>query len=165
MNDLRIEIVTSANSEHVEIARSLFREYETWLGLDLCFQGFEAELSSLPGKYSEPGGRLFLAYCDEVVAGCGALRALDSETGEMKRIYVRPDFRGAGLGIRLIDKVIDAARDIGYLKLRLDTFPPKMEKAVSLYRSLGFREIEPYYPNPNSETLFMELDLSNGKLS
>jgi putative acetyltransferase len=161
MSEIRFEIVTSETPENVELARAIFREYEAWLGLDLCFQGFEAELAGLPGKYSPPAGRLILAFADEDVAGSVALRPLDERTCEMKRLFVRPEFQGIGLGSRLIDSVITAAKEIGYERLRLDTFPPKMGKAVGLYEARGFREIEPYYDNPNTETLFMELDLTS----
>ncbi len=161
MSEIRFEIVTSETPENVELTRVIFREYEAWLGLDLCFQGFEAELAGLPGKYSPPAGRLILAFVDDELAGSVALRPLDERTCEMKRLFVRPEFQGIGLGSRLIDSVITAAKEIGYERLRLDTFPPKMGKAVGLYEARGFREIEPYYDNPNVETLFMELDLTS----
>lgn len=161
MSEIRFEIVTSETPKNIELARGIFREYEAWLGLDLCFQGFEAELAGLPGKYSLPAGRLILAFADEDLAGSVALRPLDKRTCEMKRLFVRPEFQGIGLGSRLIDSVISAAKEIGYERLRLDTFPPKMGKAVGLYEARGFREIEPYYDNPNAETLFMELDLTS----
>ncbi|MEQ1605990.1 MAG: GNAT family N-acetyltransferase [Pyrinomonadaceae bacterium] len=140
-------------------ARELFREYEKWLGLDLCFQGFDAELAALPGKYAPPNGRLYLAYSDEKLAGCIALRNLGDGICEMKRLFVRDQFRGQKIGITLIEKVIEDAREIGYRALRLDTFPPKMGKAVSLYETHGFRPIEPYYDNPNDGVLYMELSL------
>lgn len=161
MSEIRFEIVTNHDAERIEIARSLFREYEAWLGLDLCFQGFEAELAELPGKYAPPDGRLFLAFVGQEVAGCVAFRKLDVKTCEMKRLFVRPAFQGLGLGLRLIEKVIAAAKKIGCERLRLDTYPPKMGKAVALYNAYGFYEIEPYYDNPNPETLFMELDVPN----
>lgn len=161
MSEIRFEIVTSETPKNIELARGIFREYEGWLGLDLCFQGFEAELAGLPGKYSPPAGRLILAFVDDELAGSVALRPLDERTCEMKRLFVRPEFQGIGLGSRLIDSVITAAKEIGYERLRLDTFPPKMGKAVGLYEARGFREIEPYYDNPNVETLFMELDLTS----
>jgi putative acetyltransferase len=137
--------------------RSIFREYESWLGLDLCFQGFEDELKNLPGKYVAPQGRLYLARVDETVAGCIALRPLEPNVCEMKRLFVRDEFRGLRIGLTLIERVIDDAREIGYAAMRLDTFPPKMGKAVQLYESYGFREIPPYYNNPNEGVLFMEL--------
>lgn len=153
-------IIQAAGPEDMSAAAGLFREYEAWLGLDLCFQGFEAELASLPGTYAPPSGRLFLAYNYGRLAGCAALKKLDAEgTCEMKRVFVRDEFRGYGIGIALIEKLIAAAREIGYSKLRLDTFPPKMGRAVELYRSLGFLEIPAYYDNPYDDVLFMELEL------
>ena len=143
----------------VETARELFREYEAWLGLDLCFQGFEAELAGLPGKYAFPGGRLLLAYSDDALAGCIAMRPLDERICEMKRLFVRDGFRGQKIGMKLIERLIDDARTIGYETMRLDTFPPKMGKAVDLYRSHGFYEIESYYDNPHEGVLYMEKDL------
>lgn len=155
-----ITIIQAETPGQIETARLLFREYEAWLGMDLCFQGFEEELRSLPGKYAAPGGRLLLAYEDEKPAGCIALRELEDGVCEMKRLFVRDEFRGSGLGLRLVEMVIAEARAEGYLKMRLDTFPPKMGKAVGLYESHGFREIAPYYDNPHSGVLFMELDLA-----
>lgn len=140
-------------------AKELFREYEAWLGMSLCFQGFEEELAGLPGKYSPPNGRLYLAYIDYELAGCIAMRQLAEGACEMKRLFLRENARGRGLGSQLIEKLIAAAREIGYKKMRLDTYPPKMEKAVKLYESHGFRPIEKYYDNPYDSVLFMELDL------
>jgi putative acetyltransferase len=145
--------------EDVEIARGLFREYEAWLGMDLCFQGFEEELRSLPGKYARPEGRLLLAFADERPVGCIALRKLEDGICEMKRLYLRAEARGLGLGKTLIETLIDEARSAGYRKMRLDTHPPKMGKAVSLYKSHGFKPIPAYYDNPHAEVLFMELEL------
>lgn len=139
--------------------RKLFREYESWLGIDLCFQGFEDELASLPGKYAAPGGRLYLAAGDDSVAGCVALRPFDEKTGEIKRLFLRENARGLGLGKLLIEKVIADARAIGYRRIVLDTLYPRMAKAVELYKAHGFRAIDPYYHNPNEEALFMELRL------
>ena len=154
-----IEILHAEAPEQIEQARELFREYEKWLGLDLCFQGFEAELAGLPGKYAKPDGRLFLAHVDKAAAGCIALRKLEEDICEMKRLYVRDKFRGLGLGKILVEKLIEEARFAGYKKIRLDTLPDKMAKAVKLYESHGFRPIPPYYPNPYGDTLFMELNL------
>ncbi len=145
--------------EQIETVRSLFREYETWLGLDLCFQGFEEEMRNLPGWYSPPDGRLFLASLDEEPAGCVGMRKLDDGICEMKRLYLRSVARGRGIGNALLEKLIDEARAAGYKKMRLDTHPPKMGKAVSLYESHGFLAIEPYYHNPHEGVLFMELAL------
>jgi putative acetyltransferase len=153
-------IIQAETAEQIEETRRLFREYEAWLDVDLCFQSFEEELANLPGKYAAPSGRLLLGYVSEKVAGCVALRKLDDEICEMKRLFVREAFRGSGLGKTLIEKLISEARSIGYRKIRLDTLPVKMPKAVELYRFYGFREIAPYYENPHKTTLFMEKDLS-----
>jgi len=154
-----IEIIQAETSEQIETARKLFREYEAWIELQLCFQGFDEEVANLPGKYAAPEGRLFLAFADEKLAGCIALRKLEDGVCEMKRLFVKDEFRGQKIGIALIEKLIAEAREIGYEKMRLDTFPPKMGKAVSIYESYGFREIPPYYHNPYGDTLFMELQL------
>lgn len=156
---MSFEIVVATTPEQIEIARAMFREYEKWLDLSLCFQGFEEELANLPGKYAaENDGRLWLAYVGDEPVGCVALRKLEG-VGEMKRLYLRESARGKGIGVALIETLIATAKEIGYEKLRLDTYPPKMAKAVGLYESHGFREIPPYYENPNAETLFMELEL------
>jgi putative acetyltransferase len=142
-----------------ETVRTLFREYESWTGMDLCFQGFEQELNDLPGKYAKPEGNLYLAEINGEAVGCIALRPLGKGTCEMKRLYLRGPARGAGIGSRLVDVVIINARAIGYELMRLDTYPPKMGKAVSLYEARGFHRIEPYYNNPHEGVLFMELEL------
>jgi ribosomal protein S18 acetylase RimI-like enzyme len=157
-----VDIRQAKTEEEIAIAREIFREYEAWLGLDLCFQGFEDELKNLPGKYAPPAGRLYLAWVDRSVAGCIALRPLGPKTCEMKRLFVRENFRGMQIGRLLIERVITDAIDIGYDAMRLDTFPPKMGKAVRLYESYGFREIAPYYENPNDGVLFMELSILGG---
>ena len=154
-----IKILQAETPAQIEAARTLFREYERWLGLDICFQNFEEELRNLPGKYAKPDGRLFLASVDGKVAGCIALRKLEEKVCEMKRLFVREEFRGLGLGEKLIEKLISEARLTSYEKMRLDTLPGKMAKAVKLYESQGFRRIAPYYNNPYEETLFMEAAL------
>lgn len=155
------EIIHGEGSEQIEDARKLFREYEAWLGLDLCFQGFEEEMRILPGRYAKPHGRLLIAYSQtREAAGVIALRAIGDEgICEMKRLFVRDRFRGDGLGKLLIETLIAEAKEIGYKKMRLDTYAPKMAKAVRLYESHGFRQIPPYYENPYDDVLFMELDL------
>lgn len=153
------EIFQAESPEEIETARRLFREYEAWLGMDLCFQGFEEELRTLPGRYAEPNGRLLIASVDDSPAGCIAMRKLEDGICEMKRLYLRPNARGLGLGNRLIEQLIEEARSVGYAKMRLDTYPPKMAKAVSIYQSHGFHPIPPYYDNPHEGVLFMELDL------
>jgi putative acetyltransferase len=154
-----IEIFQAETAEQIEDVRAIFREYEAWLGLDLCFQGFEDELQNLPGRYAQPDGRLFLASVDEKLAGCIALRKLEDDICEMKRLYLRDEFRGVGLGNTMIERLIEEVRVIGYKKMRLDTYPPKMGKAVKLYESHGFTVISPYYENPHEGVLFMELVL------
>jgi putative acetyltransferase len=151
-----------ANSpDQIKEARTLFREYETGLGISLCFQNFEQELANLPGDYKPPDGRLLLSEHDGLVAGCIALRKLEPGVCEMKRLYVRTAFRGKGLGKFLVKTLIHEAREIGYERMRLDTLPGRMDDAIALYRSMGFKEIEPYYENPAPETLYMELDLQS----
>jgi len=158
---IMLRIFQAKSEVQIAEAHTLFREYEAWLGLDLCFQGFEEELRGLPGKYAMPDGRLFLTYSDENLAGCIAMRKLNDGVCEMKRLFVRDAFRGRRIGNELIQKIIEEARDAGYSKMRLDTYPAKMGKAVDLYRSYGFSEIEPYYDNPHDGVLFMELDLAD----
>src|SRR3954468_16847901 len=153
------EIIQAETDKQIDASRKLFREYEAWLGMDLCFQGFEQELKDLPGKYSPPSGRLYLAYSENQPAGCIALRELQRGVCEMKRLFLREGFRGLGLGRMLIERLIAEAQSEGYRKLRLDTFPPKMEKAVALYESYGFRPIPAYYDNPYEGVLFMEKQL------
>lgn len=133
--------------EEIEIARKLLREYQRALGVDLCFQGFEAELAALPGAYAPPSGRLLLAWHDGVPIGCIALQRVDDSRGEMKRLYVRPSARGLGLGRTLVTRILGDAKAIGYSEVVLDTLPSMIE-AQRLYEQFGFREIEPYRPNP-----------------
>jgi GNAT superfamily N-acetyltransferase len=154
-----IKIIQAETEEQIQQTRQLFREYEAWFGLSLCFQNFNEEVTNLPGQYATPEGRLYLALVDGKMAGCIALRKLEEGVCEMKRLFVKEDFRGQKIGAALIEKLIEEARSIGYKKMRLDTYPPKMAKAVNLYESYGFREISPYYHNPPGETLFLELDL------
>jgi putative acetyltransferase len=140
--------------------RELFLEYAQSLGFSLCFQSFDQELASLPGDYAPPGGRLLLAEYGGAVAGCVALHKLNARICEMKRLYLRPQLRGKGLGRILAEKIIDEARTIGYSHLRLDTVEPVMKDAVAMYRRLGFEEIAPYRANPIAGALYMELDLN-----
>jgi len=153
-----MEFYQAENEAHVEEARRLFREYESSVGVDLCFQNFQSELEGLPGDYAPPAGRLIIALDGEASAGCVALRKIDEGVCEMKRLYVRPRFRGTGLGRRLAEKVISESRAIGYGRMRLDTLPSMLE-AQALYRSLGFVETRPYRFNPVEGTLYMELNL------
>ena len=145
--------------EQIASVRELFLEYAQSLGFRLCFQSFDQELAALPGDYAPPTGRLLLARLENQLAACVALHKLDQEVCEMKRLYVRPQFRGKGLGRTLAGRVIANAREIGYKKLRLDTVEPMMQAAVAMYRTLGFREINPYRANPIEGALYMELEL------
>ena len=145
--------------EQISAIRELFLEYAQSLGFSLCFQGFDKELADLPGDYAPPRGRLILAKRLGHAAGCVALHPISGEICEMKRLYVRPEFRGSGLGRALAVRIITAAREIGYHRLRLDTVEPRMKTAVALYHRLGFREIAPYRPNPIEGALYMELEL------
>jgi ribosomal protein S18 acetylase RimI-like enzyme len=145
--------------DDVQEVRVLFEEYSAWLGFSLCFQNFDKELAELPGDYAPPDGRLLLAMENDQVAGCVALRKIGDGIGEMKRLYVRPEFRGKGLGRTLTETIIQAARDLGYQRLRLDTLPGRMDQAIAMYRSLGFKDIERYYNNPYEAAAFMELTL------
>ncbi len=158
-----LKIIRAENETHFTTAREMMLEYAAWLEFKLCFQGFDEELRTLPGKYAAPAGRLLLALWKDEPAGMGALRPFDQrgESGvcEMKRLYVRPGFRGHSIGRALAEKLIQEAREIGYRIMRLDTVPGKMDAAIALYRELGFEEISPYYKTPVSGTLFMQLVL------
>ncbi|MDI1241407.1 MAG: GNAT family N-acetyltransferase [bacterium] len=151
-----LEKEQAETSEEIEAIRVLFSEYEAWLGMSLCFQSFEEEIAGLPGKYAPPEGRLYLARLAGEMAGCIALRPLEGGICEMKRLFLREAARGQGAGGALIKKIIDDAKEIGYMKMRLDTYPPKMGKAVSLYETHGFYSIPPYYHHPHQGVLFME---------
>jgi len=150
-------LLQAENPAHITQARELFLEYAQTLGFSLCFQSFDNELATLPGHYAPPDGRLLLAECDGQLAGCVALHKLEDGICEMKRLYLRPQFRGKGLGRSLVDRIIAEARQIGYSRMRLDTVEPVMKDAVGLYRKIGFREIAPYCTNPIAGALYMEL--------
>jgi putative acetyltransferase len=154
-----MKLIQAQSQEEISRARELFEEYGAGLGINLCFQNFDKELAELPGDYVPPTGRLFLAVKEDLAAGCVALRRIGKGVCEMKRLYVRPEFRGTGLGRTLAETVIQAAREIGYGRIRLDTLPGKMDRAIAMYSSLGFKEIEPYYNNPVEGAAFMELIL------
>lgn len=154
-----MHITQVERAEELASARQLFQEYAATLGIDLCFQNFDKELAGLPGDYTPPSGRLFLAVENDEVAGCVALRKIGDGICEMKRLYVRPAFRGTGLGRTLTETIIQTARELGYTHMRLDTLPGRMDRAIAMYESLGFTRIEPYYHNPVADAVFMELKL------
>lgn len=150
--------------EFVELVRALFREYESTLNVNLCFQGFENELANLPGEYARPSGRLLIAFEGDEAAGCGAFRKLENDICEMKRLFVKPTHQGKAIGSALARALIQDAQAAGYARMRLDTMPT-MQKAIALYRSLGFQEIAAYRFNPVPGSLFFELLLSKANLS
>ncbi len=172
-----IRLIQATTPAEIDAARALFEEYAAWLGFDLGFQGFAEELATLPGDYAPPRGRLYLAECRDVrgagdgcgvdrapgdgpapFAGCGALRSIESDVCEMKRLYVRPAFRGCRVGRRLATALVEEARAVGYRCMRLDTLDT-MTAANALYRSLGFRDIPAYRHNPFSNAVYLELAL------
>jgi len=151
-------ILPAQSDAHVLAARNLFVEYADYLGVDLCFQGFQEELEGLPGAYAPTDGRLLLAIEDDHPVGCVAVRKLGDGICEMKRLYVKPGHRGKGLGRKLTGSIIAEARAIGYMKMRLDSLT-SLKEAAGLYRELGFVEIPPYRFNPLPQAVFMELEL------
>jgi ribosomal protein S18 acetylase RimI-like enzyme len=156
---MTLEITAALDPPSIESARQLFLEYQRALGVDLCFQGFATELATLPGAYAPPQGRLLLARRGESVIGCVALRPLTEDECEMKRLYLRPANRGAGIGRQLVERVIHEARVIGYRRICLDTLPT-MQQAQRLYEQLGFRDASPYTHNPVEGTRYLALDLT-----
>jgi ribosomal protein S18 acetylase RimI-like enzyme len=143
----------------IEEIRALFLEYARSLDFNLCFQNFEQELRQLPGAYGSPHGRLVLCEVDGKAAGCVGLKPLDAGACELKRLFVRPEYRGLGLGSKLARHIIEEARAMGYSVMRLDTIRGTMDNAIALYASLGFQETAPYYSNPIPDAYFMELSL------
>jgi putative acetyltransferase len=154
-----LDIQQAESRKQIEVVRELFLEYANSLNFSLCFQSFDNELKELPGDYAPPDGRLLLMYYEAQPCGCVALHRTGPEVYEMKRLYVRPAFRGKRLGLALINAVIDEARTIGYKFMRLDTVEPIMKDAVAMYRRFGFKEIAPYRENPIAGALYMELQL------
>jgi ribosomal protein S18 acetylase RimI-like enzyme len=150
-----LRIASARFPKDAATVRALLIEYATSLGFDLAFQGFEDELATLPGDYAPPLGALLLAWDGRRAAGCVALRALEPGVCEMKRLYVRPEWRRAGAGRRLAERILGEARRLGHARMRLDSVP-SMQAAIALYRELGFREIGPYRFNPIAGTLFLE---------
>ena len=153
-----LAIRRSAGESDIAVARKLFEEYAAWIAIDLSFQNFAEELRLLPGEYAPPPGALFLAWADAKPAGCVAVRRIDDDTCEMKRLYVRDAFRGLSAGERLAREAIEWARAAGYRRMLLDTLPP-MRAAHRLYERLGFAEIPPYRFNPVEGARFMALEL------
>nr|WP_092760675.1 GNAT family N-acetyltransferase [Rhodoferax sp. OV413] len=162
MNAPVIELVSPTQAEELDATRAIFQEYARQLGVDLCFQSFDEELASLPGEYAAPRGALLLALVDGELAGCCALRPLDSadyaNASEMKRLFVRKAFRGFGLGRQLAEAALDAARAAGYSCVLLDTLDD-MEAARTLYEELGFAEVPPYYHNPIPGAHYLKADI------
>jgi GNAT superfamily N-acetyltransferase len=152
------EIVRATTPSQIQTIRDLFREYETFLQVDLCFQHFEEELASLPGKYAPPQGTLLLASTAGQAAGCVAMRPLAQGICEMKRLYVRAPHLGRGLGKKLALRVVERAKTAGYARMRLDTLE-KLRPALSLYTGLGFQTCMPYYENPLPGVIYMEKPL------
>jgi ribosomal protein S18 acetylase RimI-like enzyme len=152
----RVRLAKVRHAEEIAAAAALFREYADWLGIDLSFQGFEAEFASLPGEYAPPMGELMLACSpDGSALGCVAVRPLEgAAVCEMKRLYVRPAARGLGIGSTLVAAIIKSAEELGYAQMKLDTLP-SMPEAFALYKGCGFSEIPPYYHNPVAGTVYL----------
>jgi len=155
---MTINIKEVAGTSDLDAVRILFREYADSLVFDLFFQDFEKELESLPGRYAVPEGCLLVAENQDGIVGCVAVRKTDNGLCEMKRLFVRPEYRGTGIGRRLAMEIIQTAIRLGYSRMRLDT-TPSMSTATSLYRSLGFYDTEPYCYNPVPGAVYLELDL------
>lgn len=153
-----LKLTQVKDESQIATVRALFLEYAKGLGIDLCFQDFDQEITNLPGEYAPPGGSLQLAYWDDSITGCAALRPLSQDTCEMKRLYVKPEFRGKGIGRMLAERIMEEGRRIGYTTMRLDTIP-MMKEAITLYRDLGFADTGPYRYNPVPGTLYLELKL------
>jgi len=152
-------VIRRAQADEMDAVRELFREYAEWVGSPICFASFASEMAELPGRYAP----VLLAFDAGRLAGCVALRQIDNGIGEMKRLYVRPAFQGSGLGRSFVERVVEEARAAGYRALRLDTLPV-MQRAIALYRALGFREIPPYGDNP-AEAICFELELQSQQSS
>ncbi len=153
------DIRPAQTKEDYALTRTLFVEYADWLEVDLCFQNFDDELENIEKMYGPPGGQFLLIRQEGEPAGCVALRRWDKSTCEMRRLYIRPQYRGAGLGRICAEAILNAARDMGYTAMRLDTLP-SMTRAISLYRSMGFREVAPCDKNPIEGAIYMELPLN-----
>ena len=161
MASMIMNIVQAKTPHEIDEVRRLFREYETYLNVDLCFQHFESELADLPGKYAPPVGTLLLAKERQRAIGCGALRSLSpiqDRTCEMKRLYVCPEVRGLSIGKKIAERLIQEGVRLGYSTMVLDTLN-RLEAAIQLYESLGFVRMEPYYDNPLPDVVYWKLDL------
>lgn len=154
-----LKFIQAKSKEEILQVKSLFTEYAASLDFNLCFQDFDKEIAELPGEYALPDGRLLLALDGTKIAGCVTLRKITKDTCEMKKLYVKPEFRGKRIGKALAEYIIEEARKIGYSRMQLDTVP-SMKEAISLYQSLGFKGIEPYRYNPVKGAIFMELILN-----
>lgn len=150
----------AASPEDWDLARSLFREYEREIDAACCFEGFEAELAGIDRLHAPPEGRLLLAFRGGEAAGCGAFRRIEDGVVEGRRLYLRPAFRGVGLGGALVLALLDEARRLGFRAFRLETLPGKMSAALGLYRQLGFVEIPPYVRRAVAGAVYMELPLA-----
>ena len=148
-------IIQAQTAAEPDAVRELFGDYQRDLGVDLCFQGFTEELATLPGRYAPPGGRLLLAWAETEVAGCVALRALEDGVCEMKRLFVRPDYRGQGLGYRLAMQIVNEATALGYAIMRLDTLDT-LDSAMRMYAAMSFQRRTPYYANPLPGVVYWE---------
>ncbi|OGI04396.1 MAG: hypothetical protein A2Y25_00845 [Candidatus Melainabacteria bacterium GWF2_37_15] len=151
-----LKIQKAKTLEQLEQARKLFIEYSEFLDIDLCFQNFENEINNLSSVYSEPDGGIFLASFNLEVVGCIALKKLEGHVGEIKRLYVKDEYRNMGIGRKLFDKILDFAKEKGYQKVRLDTLN-FLESAIKLYKAYGFREIPAYNSTPRDDVLYFEL--------
>jgi len=153
-----VEIQIANTPTAIEVARSLLREYWASFGFDSSFQNFAAEVEGLPGAYASPSGRLLIAYADNALAGCGAFRKLDALRCEAKRVYVRPEFRGKGVGRGVMEFLIAEARAEGYCEMFADTLPI-MTTAIALYKQLGFQQTTPYSECPTAGAIYLRINL------
>lgn len=159
-NSNNVVLVEVSEKSQMNQVAQLFRDYQSFLGEDLCFQGFEDELANLPGKYAHPYGAIFLAEHGDKIIGCVAVRPLKDDTCEMKRLYVKPEAQGLKAGRLLAEAIIDKAKALGYKKMQLDTLE-RLVPALKLYENLGFKRINSYYSNPLDQVVYLELELGS----